>query len=236
VTDSFCFYLAQEMPVCSVTDMFSSLGSYFDQAQTSGSSEKTVVMVLQIIAVVGFLVVGIQIQRHWKALCCPFCKRPGVGKRHRTKGVAVQCLGCGEIIDSGMPDRPSQPDHDGVLTAHRQSLPVRRIELRSPWVWLLFLLSVLSAVCGAVIHSFGLVTVLVPLWSILVASRLIQTLQSGCMNGYWALTFRERQPVKFWLLIGVWFLAYGFALYLPLGFGLHARMKTSPPAPAETKP
>lgn len=220
------------MPVFSVTDVCSSLGSYLDQFPGGGAPERTAVMVLQIIAVVGFLVVGIQIQRRWKSLCCPFCQRPGVGNKHRTKGVAVQCPGCGGIINSGLPDGASQPEHDAVLTAQRQSLPVRRIELRSPWVWLLFLLSVLSAVYGAVIHSFGLVTVLVPLWSLLVASRLIQTLQTGCMNGYWVLTFRERQPVKFWLLIGVWFLAYGFALYLPLGFGLHARMNARPPADA----
>lgn len=224
------------MPVFSVTGLFLSLGAYLNQVRGGGSSEQTVVMVLQIIAVTGFLVVGIQIQRRWKSLCCPFCQRPGVGNKHRTKGVAVQCPGCGGIINSGLPDGASQPEHDAVLTAQRQSVPVRRIELRSPWVWLLFLLSVLSAVYGAVIHSFGLVTVLVPLWSLLVASRLIQTLQTGCMNGYWVLTFRERQPVKFWLLIGVWFLAYGFALYLPLGFGLHARMQASPPAPAGTRP
>lgn len=223
------------MPVFSVTDMFSFLGSFFDQTPSGGSPEQTVVMVLQIIAVAGFLVVGIQIQRRWQALCCPFCKRPGVGKRHRTRGVAVQCPGCGGIIDSGLSDGASQPEHDAVLTAQRQSVSVKRIELRSPWVWLLFLLSVLSAVYGAVIHSFGLVTVLVPLWSLLVASRLIQTLQTGCVNGYWGLTFRERQPVKFWLRIGVWFLAYGFALYLPLGFGLHARMNASPPAVEGTK-
>lgn len=222
------------MPVCSVTGMFSSLGSYFGQAPDGGSSEQTVVMVLQIIAVAGFLVVGIQIQRRWKSLCCPFCQRSGVGNRHRTRGVAVQCPGCGGIINSDLPDGASQ--HEVVLTAQRQSVPVRRIELRSPWVWLLFLLSVVSAVGGAVMHSFGLVTVLVPLWSLLVASRLVQTLQTGCVNGYWALTFRERQPVKFWLLIGVWFLAYGFALYLPLGFGLHARMNASAPAPAGTRP
>ncbi|MFZ2279237.1 MAG: hypothetical protein WAW39_15705 [Prosthecobacter sp.] len=85
-------------------------------------------------------------------------------------------------------------------------------------------------------HSFGLVTVLVPLWSLLVASRLVQTLQTGCVNGYWGLTFRARQPVKFWLRIGVWFLACGFALYLPLGFGLHARMKACAPAAAGAKP
>lgn len=224
------------MPVFSVTGMFASLGSFLDQTPGGGSTEQTVVMVLQIIAVAGFLVVGVQIQRRWKSLCCPFCQRPGVGNRHRTKGVAVQCPGCGEIINSGLPDGASQPEPDVVLTAQRPYVPVRRIELRSPWVWLLFLLSVLSAVCGAVIHSFGLVTVLVPLWSLFVASRLIQTLQTGCMNGYWVLTFRERQPVKFWLLIGVWFLAYGFALYLPLGFGLHARMQARPPAPAETRP
>jgi hypothetical protein len=150
--------------------------------------------------------------------------------------VAVQCPGCGEIIDNGLPDEASQAEADVVLAAQRQSVPVRRIELRSPWVWLLVLLAVMSAVYGAVIHSFGLVTVLVPLWSLFVASRLIQTLQTGCMNGYWVLTFRERQPVKFWLLIGVWFLAYGFALYLPLGFGLHARMQARPPAAAAARP
>lgn len=224
------------MSVFSVDDMILSLGSFLDQTPGGGVPEQTVVRVLQIIAVAGVLIVGIQIQRRWKSLCCPFCKRPGVGKRHRTRGVAVQCPGCGEIVDSGMPDGMSQPVHDGELMAQGQSVPVRRLGLRSPWVWLLFLLSVLSAVYGAVIHSFGLVTVLVPLWGILVASRLIQTLQTGCMNGYWGLTFRNRQPVKFWLLIGVWFLAYGFALYLPLGFGLHARMQASPPAAVGTRP
>lgn len=224
------------MPACSVTGMFSFLGSFLDQTPGGGSTEQKVVMVLQIIAVAGFLAVGVQIQRRLKSLCCPFCQRPGVGNRHRTRGVAIQCPGCGEIIDNGLPDEASQAEADVVLAAQRQSLPVRRFELRSPWVWLLFLLAVMSAVYGAVIHSFGLVTVLVPLWSLLVASRLIQTLQTGCVNGYWALTFRKLQPVKFWLLIGVWFLAYGFALYLPLGFGLHARMQARPPAAAGARP
>lgn len=229
MTDRFCFDLLQEM----------SLGAVPCLALASGAAapEETVVRGLQIIAVAGVLLMGIQIQRRWQALCCPFCKRPGVGQRHRTRGVAVQCPGCGEVIHRGLSEGVSQlgPEHGGVLTAQRQSVPVRRIELRSPWVWLLFALSVVSAVCGAVMHSLGLVTVLVPMWSLLVASRLVQTLQTGCMNGYWRLTLRERQPVKFWLLIGVWFLAYGFALYLPIGFGLHARMQASPPARAGAK-
>lgn len=227
MTDCFCF----DQP----PEMYWGAASSLALVPGGETPEGAVVRVLQAIAVAGVVLSGIQIQRRWKSLCCPFCQQPGVGKRHRTEGVAIQCPGCGGIIGGSTNDGTSLPGDEGTLAAHPQRLPARALLLRSPWLWLLFLLSVVSAVWGAAMHSFGLVTVLVPLWSLLVSSRLIHTLQTGCVNGYWSLTFRERQPVKFWLRIGVWFLAYGFALYLPIGFGLRARMLASPPARVEAK-
>ena len=97
------------------------------------------------------------------------------------------------------------------------------MQFRSPWFWVLFGVSVVSAVCGVVIHEFSFFTVFAPLWCFFVASPLVQTLRTGCLDDEAGPTFRSRQPVKFWLRSAFWCLGYCFAVYLPIGYALQER-------------
>ena len=136
----------------------------------------------------------------------------------------MDCPACGEIRGGGLFGWKIVRD-EAEACGPKPEVPVKKMQFRSPWFWGMFGVSVVSAVCGVVIHQFSFMTVFGPLWCFLVASPLIETLSTGCLNDNAGPTFRSRQPVKFWLRTCFWLFGYGLAVYMPVGFALQERHK-----------
>ena len=99
------------------------------------------------------------------------------------------------------------------------------MQFRSPWFWGLFGVSVVSAACGVVIHEFSFFTVFAPLWCFFVASPLVQTLRTGCLDDEDGPTFRSRQPVKYWARTCFLLCGYALTVYMPVAYARQERRK-----------
>jgi hypothetical protein len=175
---------------------------------------------------------GIRIQRRRLRLRCPFCLRLGPADLERSEGLTMECPACGDIRGQGALGWTIRREGDPASCGPPPSVPVPKMQFRSPWFWGVFGLSVASAVCGAVIHEFGLMTLFAPLWCFLVAGHLVQTVQTGCLNDNTGPAFRDRQPVRYWRGTVIWCLGYCLAVYIPIGYALQERDKAKPKAEA----
>ena len=179
-------------------------------------------------------VLGVRLMRGSLALMCPFCSRPGHAHLDRSEGLGMECPKCGEIRGGGRLGWKIVREKEEVCEP-KPAVPSRKMQFRSPWFWGLFGLSVVSAACGVVIHEFSFFTVFAPLWCFVVASHLVQTLSSGCLDDNAGPTFRRRQPVKYWARTGLWLCGYVFAAYLPVGYALQERRELEEKAETETE-
>ena len=170
------------------------------------------------------LFVAVMLLRRRLVLLCPFCSRPGVANLDRSEGLTMECPKCGEIRGGGWLGWKIVRDK-AEACGPKPAVPVRKMQFRSPWFWVLFGVSVLSAACGVAIHQFSFFTVFGPLWCFLVASPLVQTLSTGCLDDNAGPTFRSRQPVKYWARTCFWLFGYGLAVYMPVGFALQEQHK-----------
>lgn len=184
-------------------------------------AERVLIGMTVVYALVG-LVLGVKIVRGRLMLLCPFCSRAGAGRFERSEGLTMDCPACGEVRGGGTLGWKIVRDEEQAC-GPKPAAPVRRMQTRSPWFWVLFGLSVASVAGGVVIHEFSFSTVLGPLWCFLVASMLVQSLSTGRLDDNAGPTFRSRQPVKYWARTTVWFLAYAFAVYMPVGVALQER-------------
>lgn len=182
------------------------------------------------------LVLGVKIMRRQLVLMCPFCSRPGLGYLERSEGLTMECPKCGEIRGGGRLGWKIVRDKEEAC-GPKPKVAVRKFpfQFRSPWFWGIFGLSVASAVAGVVIHEFSLTTVFAPLWCFFVASHLIQTLSTGCLDDNAGPTYRSRQPVKYWARTFVWLCGYAFAAYIPVGFALQERGEMEEKAKTEAR-
>lgn len=236
-TYRFCFYAFKTIPwLLGVSWLLNML---FSSGQPCGytSPIEAVWVLLFGIMIVGGLYLGIRLQRRSLALLCPFCSRPGMADMHRSEGLKMECPACGEIRGGGalgwtiIREEEAPPEVPETAT----SWHVMKFHFRSPWFWGLFSPSLLSALCGVVIHQFSFFTVFAPLWCFFVASHLVQTMITGCLDDNAGPTFRHRQPLKFWLRTAIWFLGYAFAVYLPIGYALQERGKEQAKTEAVSK-
>lgn len=232
----FCFYAIHTMPWVLVGCWL--LNLLMDRGQPCGytsPAEGVFIGLLVVFALVG-LVLGVKMLRRQLVLLCPFCSRPGLGHLERSEGLTMECPKCGEIRGGGRLGWKIVRDKEEAC-GPKPKVPVGKMQFqfRSPWFWGLFGVSVVSAVCGVVIHEFGFMTVFGPLWCFLVASPLIQTLSTGCLDDNAGPTYRSRQPVKYWARTFVWLCGYAFAAYIPVGFALQERGEMEEKAKTEAR-
>lgn len=221
----FCFYAIHTAPWALIGGWL--LNLLILREQPSGGHAPHLVWVwLGLIMIYGLLglVLGVKMIRRRLLLYCPFCARPGPAYLDRSEGLTMNCPSCGEIRGGGLLGWKIVRDR-GEHCGPKPAVPVRKVQFRSPWFWVLFGISVLSALCGVAIHEFSFLTVFGPLWCFLVASHLVQTLSTGCLDDNAGPTFRSRQPLKFWVRTTVWFLAYVFAAFMPVGHALQEKGK-----------
>ena len=236
VTYRFCFYAIKTGPwalgLSWLLNLFLTRG---EPCGYTSTLEAVWVGVFGVLIVLGF-VFGLRIQRRSLMLLCPFCSRHGVAAMDRSEGLKMDCPACGEIRGGGVLGWKIVRDEEEAC-GPRPAVPEGKMQFHSPWFWRLFGVSVMSAVCGVVIHEFGFMTVFPPLWSFFVASHLVQTFRSGCLDDNAGPTFRSRQPVKYWLRSAFWCLGYCFAVYLPIGYALQERdeLKAKTEAAAKAK-
>lgn len=238
ITYRFCFYAVKLAPwalgIPSVLNILLSVGEPCDY---TSPREIALMGVIAVMVVVG-MIFGIRLHRRSLVLLCPFCSRPGMADMHRSEGLKMECPTCGEIRGGGtlgwtiIREEEAPPEMCEAVTPQR----IMKFHLHSPWFWGLFSLSVLSALSGVVIHQFSFFTVFPPLWCFFVASHLIQTVTTGCLDDNAGPTFRHRQPLKFWLRTVVWLLGYAFAVYAPIGYALQERRELQTKAEAQAKP
>lgn len=232
VSYRFCFYAIYTAPW--VLGVGWVLNMLFDRGRVSGETSPVewVLMGLLVVYALAALVVGVMILRRRLKLRCAFCGRPGVAYLDRSEGLKMECPSCGEIRGGGVLGWKIVRDRKEAC-GPKPAVPVGKMQFQSPWFWGLFGVSVVSAVCGVVIHQFSFITVFAPLWCFLVASHLIETLSTGCLNDNTGPTFRSRQPVKYWTGTCIWLCGYALAVYLPVGVALQERGKTEVKAGAK---
>lgn len=218
----FCFYAIHTAPWVLVGGWVLNM-LLFPRLSCGDTSPMEGVMVglVVVYALVGG-VLGVKLMRGSLALMCPFCSRPGRAHLDRSEGLGMECPKCGEIRGGGRLGWKIVRDKDEAC-GPKPAVPVDEIQFRSPWFWGLFGLSVVSAAAGMVIHGVSFFTAFGLLWCFVVASHLVQTLRTGCLNDKVGPTFRSRQPVKYWACTGVWLCSYAFAVYLPVGYALQQR-------------
>lgn len=208
------------------------------RGQTCGDTSPVEGVFIGLMVVCGLvgLVLGVKIMRRQLALMCPFCSRPGLGYLERSEGLTMECPKCGEIRGGGRLGWKIVRDKEEAC-GPKPKVPVGKFQFqfRSPWFWVLFGVSVVSAVCGVVIHEFSFFTVFPPLWCFLMASHLIETLRTGCLDDNMGLTYRSRQPVKYWARTFVWLCGYAFAVCLPVVFARQERGKMEEKAKTEAR-
>ncbi len=220
----FCFYAIYTAPW--VLGVGWVLNMLFDRGRVSGDTSPVewVFMGLLVVYALAGLVLGVMILRRRLKLRCAFCGRPGVAYLDRSEGLTMECPKCGEIRGGGVLGWKIVRDPKEAC-GPKPAVPVGKMQFRSPWFWGLFGVSVVSAACGVVIYGFNFSTLFAPLWCFLVASHLIETLSTGCLNDNAGPTFRSRQPVKYWARTFVWLCGYAFAVYMPVGYALQERGK-----------
>lgn len=231
----FCFYAFKAAPWVLGWGLLLNLWLHHGQPRSYTSTVETIWIVLFGIAVVAGLPFGIRIQRGSQMLLCPFCSRLGVADIDRSEGLKMDCPACGEIRGGGVLGWTIVREDEVSAEERKRPAPTRKMQFQSPWFWLLFGVSVVSAITGVIMHEFSFMTVFAPLWCFFVGSLLVQTLQTGRLDDNAGPTFRNRQPVKFWLRTGIWFLAYCFAASLPIAYALQERGETKSESTIEVK-
>lgn len=230
----FCFYTIHTAPW--VLGVGWLMGMLLFPRQSCGDTspmEGVMVGLMVVYALVGG-VLGVRLMRGSLALLCPFCSRPGYAHLDRSEGLGMECPKCGEIRGGGLLGWQIVREKEAAC-GPKPAVPSRKMQFRSPWFWGLFGLSVVSAAAGVVIHEFSFMTVFAPLWCFLVASPLVQTLRTGCLDDNAGPTFRSRQPVKYWARTGFWLCGYALAVYLPVGFARQERHKIEEKAKTEVR-
>lgn len=232
----FCFYAIHTAPWVLVGGGLLNMLLFSGQPCGYTSPVEWVFMGLFVFYTLVGMVLGVKIMRRQLALLCPFCSRPGLAYLERSEGLTMECPKCGEIRGGGRLGWKIVRDKEEDC-GPKPKVPVGkfRFQFRSPWFWVLFGASVVSAVCGVVIHEFSFMTVFPPLWIFLMSSHLIQTLSTGCLDDNAGRTYRSRQPVKYWARTCFWLCGYALAVYMPVGFARQERGKMEEKAKAGTK-
>lgn len=236
MTYRFCFYAIKTAPwALGLSWLLNLFLSHGEPCGYTSTLEVVWMVAFAVLVVVGF-VFGLRILRGSQMLLCPFCSRLGLAELDRSEGLKMGCPACGEIRGGGAIGWKIVRDEEEAC-GPKPAVPKGKMQFRSPWFWGLFGVSVVSVLCGVVIHTFSFATVFSPLWCFFVASHLVQTFRSGCLDDNAGPTFRSRQPVKFWLRSAIWCLGYGFAVYLPIGYALQERdeLKAKTEAAAKAK-
>lgn len=218
----FCFYAIHTAPWVLVGGWVLNMLFYPGQACGVTSPVEWVFIGLFVFYGLVGLVLGMKMFRRHLVLICPFCSRPGLGSLDRSEGLTMECPKCGKIRGGGRLGWQIVRDEEEDC-GPMPKVPVRKRQFRSPWFWGMFGVSVVSAVCGVVIHEFSFFTVFAPLWCFFVASPLVQTLRTGCLDDRDGPTFRSRQPVKYWACTCFLLCGYAFAVYLPVAIALQKR-------------
>jgi hypothetical protein len=236
VSYRFCFYAIHTAPW--ILGLGWLLNMLLYRGKSCGYTSPVEWVFIGLLVVYGLvgLFVGVMLLRRKLLLYCAFCGRPGLGNLVRSEGLTMECPKCGEIRGGGwLGWKIVRNKEEACGPKPKPKVPVRKMQFQSPWFWGLFGVSVASAVCGVVIHQFSFMTVFAPLWCFLVASPLIETLSTGCLNDNAGPTFRSRQPVKFWAGTFFWLCGYALAVYMPVGFALQERHKIGAKAKTEVR-
>ena len=229
-----CFYAIHAAPwVLGVVWIINLLMERGQPCGYTSPMEGAIIGLMVLYGLVG-MIVGVKIMRRRLLLHCAFCGRPGPGTLRRPEGLTMECPKCGEIRGGGRLGWQIVRDEEEDCEP-KPKLPVRKMQFRSPWFWGLFGVSVVSAACGVVIHEFSFFTVFAPLWCFFVASPLVQTLRTGCLDDNAGPTFRSRQPVKYWARTFVWLCGYAFAVYMPVAYALQEREELEEKAKTEAR-
>ena len=104
-------------------------------------------------------------------------------------------------------DRPSSLNQWTLAGPHLRSWKSAR------WLVLMLFAVAASAVASGIRGLPGLAAIFIALAGPVVALALFGTIASGISSSNWGIYFRRREPLQFWVLTGIWGLAYlGIAL------------------------
>ena len=109
--------------------------------------------------------------------------------------------------------------------------PSLRVPFTHPWLFsALYLPAVGSTIAGSIIYRFSWFNLLIPgLWCFFVSCFIIQGLTTGIMTDNHGAASRLVTPVRYWLKVGIWSLAYLFVLVFPVGYALQERGRLQHP-------
>lgn len=92
------------------------------------------------------------------------------------------------------------------------------------WCILLFAPVVCSVIAASIIHRMSLFYIVIPgVWCFVMGCFLIDGVVKGAITDNHGTAVRAKAPLRFWLKIGIWSLAYIFAACFPVGYALQER-------------
>ena len=112
----------------------------------------------------------------------------------------------------GIPKQPYLNACFGILRSH-------------PWWFVLIFAPVMGSITAAsVIYKMSLFYILIPgVWCFAIGCYLIDGVVKGNITDNHGTAVRAEAPLRFWLKIGIWSLAYIFAACFPVGYALQER-------------
>lgn len=173
---------------------------------------------------------------HWG---CPLCNARSFVSGGDRDGMNLGCPHCGELrlkIGRLGPLRVIRPEsvvEDEEAVEEPASLGSLLLAPKRHFVpfIIIFLPVVASVVAASYIHEFSFFYILIPgFWCYAVGGVLLDGIFSGRITDSDGTVVRRKSPVRFWGKIGIWSLAYIFAMVFPIGYAMQERDRQDSPS------